>query len=473
MPPQYSTALPLSPAELSYLHTSLSFDPPIRPDGRTATQFRPLIAETDVLPSANGSARICFADGTEAVVGVKCEVERSPSDRSILRSKEDDVKRLVTGGGDEEMRDESSGGEDDEVGNGSRGRGEGRNEWVEMAIEIPGYRDDDALPVFLSAMITEALVSDGELKNRLYINQRFHWRLYIDILLLSSPLSYPLPLLSLTTHLALLRTRLPALVSEKDEDPHFNDDWEAATLLYPQSDQTTTRPPVTLLVMSVGDNIIFDPSKDELAVADAVLTVSIGKTPSSGLRLLSVRTVDPPSRLTAPGVPNSTNSANGDTAPPMQEALMLREAMDEHSLWRPPRGGMKRALVGRMIKMVVDKNGVGEEVLEGLEGVDKALEECITAIEAKDTETAKQWEQERETYTPTTIDELIVMLNPINTALNGGRSSRVWMRTKDDVLNLKHRVVRRIAASDTINNFLMDMWAAEVHRASPSEVWLN
>ncbi|CAF9942211.1 hypothetical protein IMSHALPRED_003417, partial [Imshaugia aleurites] len=67
----------LSPSELSYLHTSLSLHPPIRPDARPPTSFRPLVAETDLLPSANGSARLCFADGTEAIVGVKAEVEKA------------------------------------------------------------------------------------------------------------------------------------------------------------------------------------------------------------------------------------------------------------------------------------------------------------------------------------------------------------------------------------------------------------
>ncbi|KAK4978361.1 hypothetical protein LTR66_010626 [Elasticomyces elasticus] len=66
-------------------------------------------------------------------------------------------------------------------------------------------------------------------------------------------------------------------------------------------------------------------------------------------------------------------------------------------------------------------------------------------------------EQERDIYTPATIDELIVMLNPINTALNGCRSSRVWTGTKDDTLHLKHHFVRRIAACDTINDTLVDM----------------
>jgi len=59
--------------------------------------------------------------------------------------------------------------------------GKGEETWLEVAIEIPGMRDDDALPVFLSAMLTEALLADGELKDRLWINRRFHWRLYIDV----------------------------------------------------------------------------------------------------------------------------------------------------------------------------------------------------------------------------------------------------------------------------------------------------
>ena len=81
----------LSPAELSYLYTSLALpDRPIRPDGRSSTQFRPLAAETDILPGTNGSARIGFADGTQAIVGVKAEVEKTVSgaaaDAQDLRS---------------------------------------------------------------------------------------------------------------------------------------------------------------------------------------------------------------------------------------------------------------------------------------------------------------------------------------------------------------------------------------------------
>jgi exosome complex component RRP42 len=169
MAPNTTQQFLLSPAELSYLHESLSLVPPVRPDGRTPTQFRPLVAESGLLPAANGSARVCFADGTEAIVGVKAEVEKSQW-RPGTREE----------GADQAEDDD----DDDDALEGRRGTkktGTGESSWVEMSIEVPGYRDDDALPVFLSAMLTEALVADGKLKDRLYINRRFHWKLFIDV----------------------------------------------------------------------------------------------------------------------------------------------------------------------------------------------------------------------------------------------------------------------------------------------------
>ena len=174
MAPSYTQTL-LSPAELSYLHNSLTLTPPIRPDSRLPTQFRPLIAETDILPGTNGSARICFADGTEAIVGVKAEVERSAQKAAALQeelqlregSEQDDAKMEGT----EETKQDAILGK----------KGAGENSWVEMTIEIPGFRDDDALPVFLAAMLNEALLATGDLVDKLWINRRWHWKLYIDV----------------------------------------------------------------------------------------------------------------------------------------------------------------------------------------------------------------------------------------------------------------------------------------------------
>jgi exosome complex component RRP42 len=185
-------------------------------------------------------------------------------------------------------------------------------------------------------------------------------------------LSYPLPLLSITTHLALLSAKLPKLVSEGDEDPLFDDDWDASRYLYPVTASGTRqyRPPVTLLVISVGANIMFDPSREELAVAESVLALSIGvPTGSGGFHILAMRTVDPPSRLTQPGLPNSLNSATGAALISEEETIAARESCTDEGVWNPPRGGLARALVGRITKAVLGPHGVAKEVMDGLNSI--------------------------------------------------------------------------------------------------------
>ncbi|KAI0485441.1 hypothetical protein F4859DRAFT_381609 [Xylaria cf. heliscus] len=432
-----SQHLLLSPAELAYLHSTLSLTPPLRPDGRTATQFRPLTAETGILPGTNGSARVCFADGTEAVVGVKAEVEKTASVSASIQSEEGPSsrpRRRKRQAGDQETtkpEEEEEEGEEGKEDEGETGR-RGEDGWLELTVEIPGYRDDDSGTVFLASMLSEALLADGELTKKLWINRRFHWKLYLDIILISPPLSYPLPLLSLTTHLALLATRLPRLKSEGDEDPMFDDDWAASRFIYSRSSGSittttttttntstsstsstttttnTSRPPITLLVMAVGDNVIFDPSKEELAVADCALAVSVGEadgaeepdaamtmamdvdaeTKTRALRLLSVRTIDPPSRLTAPGVPNAVNAVawgqqgggggGGSGAPPAPVAakettgLRAAETGSVEGVWKAPRGGSKMAIISTIVEKILQKGGVADEVLEGLDGVELA-----------------------------------------------------------------------------------------------------
>ena len=83
--------------------------------------------------------------------------------------------------------DERGSGEDEEMGGiegegeGEGGKGMGEDEWIEVTVDMPGQRDDDAVVVFLAQMIHEGLVADGGLRNRLVINARWHWRLYIDV----------------------------------------------------------------------------------------------------------------------------------------------------------------------------------------------------------------------------------------------------------------------------------------------------
>lgn len=170
MAPAQAAHVNLSPAELSFLRSSLSQTPPIRLDNTKGPRdFRSMRAEYDVLPGANGSARIALEDGTEALVGVKAEVEKSRW-RPAAGQQE---SMLTVATGDVMMRDDNE--EEDES------KGKGQNAWIEMSVEIPGFRDDDPLPVFLAAMLTESLLASGALKDRLYINRRFHWKLYVDV----------------------------------------------------------------------------------------------------------------------------------------------------------------------------------------------------------------------------------------------------------------------------------------------------
>lgn len=79
----------LSKAEKSYIQSSLLSDPPLRLDGRSLEDYRPIALQTGVVPLANGSAKVCIGrpgqggyvqeaggvgGGTEVVVGVKLEV---------------------------------------------------------------------------------------------------------------------------------------------------------------------------------------------------------------------------------------------------------------------------------------------------------------------------------------------------------------------------------------------------------------
>ena len=161
MPPQPSTSTLLYPSELAYLHTSLSCQPPVRPDARLPTQFRPLIAETNFLPATNGSARLCFADGTEAIVGIKAEVEKTQHALNLkVKASEKD------GASNQQDSPEDKRGDD---------------RWLELNIEISGIRDDDELPATLSSILAEALVATGTVGTKLWINRFWHWRLYVDV----------------------------------------------------------------------------------------------------------------------------------------------------------------------------------------------------------------------------------------------------------------------------------------------------
>lgn len=340
----------LSPAELSYLHTSLSSNPPIRPDARNATDFRPFSAETGVLPNTFGSAHVGFADGREAVVGVRAEVEKTL--RAYIPTAEEEE------GDDVQMADSTA--------KTTNRHNQGRASWVNLALTLSGLRDDDKDLIFLEEMLREVLVSPSSgqmsvsLQDSLVINSRWHWRLYIDVVLISPPSSsatggsYPLPLLSMAIHLALRDTRIPRLKSEGEEDPLADDDWEASRYLYVCKDSQTAMlqsvPPVTLLVTVTGDNTLFDPSEAELSVADAVFAVSIGRSQDNDTpTLLSMRTLETGARDTMRGVPNKDDTKEWEVVP---------------GVWRPKIGGVKRTILNKVLKEVLGETG--KDVLRDL-----------------------------------------------------------------------------------------------------------
>lgn len=141
--------------------------------------------------------------------------------------------------------------------------------------------------------------------------------------------------------------------------------------------------------MAVGNNIIFDPSKEELAVADVALAISVADagSPTNGngdkmdidgtaaersLRLLSIRTIDPPSRLTPPGVPRATDAATGAADGQVKGQPDARTAETEpvEGVWKAPRGGAKVAIIGAVIAKALERGGVADEVLDALKAVE-------------------------------------------------------------------------------------------------------
>ena len=71
--------------------------------------------------------------------------------------------------------------------------------------------------------------------------------------------------------------------------------------------------------------------------------------------MLAIRTVDSPARL--------ASAAEGTEAGLAIEG----KGKGDQGVWRPPRGGMKRDVIRKMIRLVTERGGVADEVLDGLE----------------------------------------------------------------------------------------------------------
>ncbi|ODQ67497.1 hypothetical protein NADFUDRAFT_81962 [Nadsonia fulvescens var. elongata DSM 6958] len=215
-----------SPAEISYLRNSLELPSPIRPDGRSSQQYRPLEATTDFLPTANGSARVRTSDGGECIVGVKARVVKAASESSLIN----------------------------------------------IDVDIAGVRDDSSAVVLLSSTLQTAIQASLP-ENALKLTDVYSFKLFIDALVISQP-SNPFNITSLATYLALKSTRLPKLVSATDdaeaaEIPVFDDDWDQSTFLGQDETRQKWSPPIFTVMAVVGNNLFVDPSVEEEFVSDA------------------------------------------------------------------------------------------------------------------------------------------------------------------------------------------------------------
>ncbi|TID30553.1 hypothetical protein CANINC_000908 [Pichia inconspicua] len=220
----------LSVAESSYIYDSLFGTGPTRPDARNTSQYRPLKAICGFLPNSNGSSRIYNADGIECITSVKAKVVRT---------------NKIT-------------------------------ELINIDVDIFGERDNTILVQQFTTLLKDSLTDSFDY-NVLKLTGKYYFQLYIDISILYLPEDFSnssytlysvLSLISMGVYLALKSTKLPLLLSEKDdfdveEEPTFSDDWEASTYLIPRSHERSFQPALIFIVGVAGDTVIIDPSLEE------------------------------------------------------------------------------------------------------------------------------------------------------------------------------------------------------------------
>lgn len=212
----------LSATERSYLYESLQQSPPIRPDGRSIKQFRPIQSHIGFLDNSNGSAKITLSDGSECIVSIKAQV--------VDKSTTPDL--------------------------------------IDVDVDVAGHRDDSSFILNLIATL-KTLYSKHISKVSLNLTTKFAYKLFIDVLVISN-YSHPLTLISFTTYLALNNTYLPKITSSVDdkeieEQPTFHD--------Y-EFNKLTGKFPIIFTLAIVGKNYILDPNVEEMEVSDNGLIVS-------------------------------------------------------------------------------------------------------------------------------------------------------------------------------------------------------
>lgn len=251
----------LSIAESAYIYDSLVSSNPKRPDARKPNQYRPLKANCGFLPNSNGSSRIYNADGTECISSVKAKVIRSSNISDLIN----------------------------------------------VEIDIFGEKDNTTLCQHLTTLINQSLNESFDY-SVLKLTNKYYFQLYIDISILYLPEDFNvssytlyslLSLISMGVYLALNSTRLPLLISDKndfdvEEEPTFSDDWETSKYLIPRDSEKSFQPGLVFIVGIAGNTVIIDPSLEEEQILEhgVCVTWSNSKitTPIQSLTLSSTNT---------------------------------------------------------------------------------------------------------------------------------------------------------------------------------------
>jgi exosome complex component RRP42 len=214
--------MPFSTAERSFLYESLKQTPPMRPDGRSASQFRPMEAELDVVSGSNGSAKITLSDGSECLVSIKVAVVETRS----------------------------------------------TDELIEVDVEINTHKDDSSLTLTIKSILKSLYLQNID-PSRLKLTEKFSYKLFIDVLVLAN-YSYPLTLASHTAFMAISNTYLPKLTSSVDdkeiEEQAQFDELELVKLHLDL--------PIIFTFALFESNFLVDPNSQETEVCDNGLIVS-------------------------------------------------------------------------------------------------------------------------------------------------------------------------------------------------------
>jgi len=231
----------LSNAEKTYILHGVEEN--YRVDGRSRTDIRPIVVETDIVSHASGSAHLRLAN-TDILVGVKAELETPlPGSPDLGR-----VEFFVDCSANATPAFEGRGGED-------------------LATEI-------------SRVLSRSYQSPNvlDLSKLCILPGRTCWILYVDILVLEVGGNL-FDAVSLAVKAALFSTRIPVVsvtaVDGGEPEMELSDDPYRCTRL------DVSKAPVLVTLTRIGNHCIVDATPEEEACSGASLVVAV--TPSGGL----------------------------------------------------------------------------------------------------------------------------------------------------------------------------------------------